>query len=191
MKSEGRPDHNHNVKSRSIHVRSTHAHTTENTAMIVRSNSRRRRQQSPCFAGAGSALLLAAVVAAPMILLLLASSRLESSSLPWPSCLTVSSLVLPVDAADSGTSAVLKCSGGWDSLSSAEKMVEIPKSWINDGYCDCPYDGLDEPQTEACSGSSSWPGVPAIVDDDDEDDDDDGKKTERYALQADATVLDT
>ena len=150
--------------------------------MIVRSNSRKRRQQRPCLPGGGSTLVLAAVVVVPVILLLLASSLIDSSSLPWPSCLPGSSLVLPVDAADAGTntdsgsSGVLKCSGGWDSSSSAEKMVEIPKSWINDGYCDCPYDGLDEPQTEACSGSSSWPGVSGIGDD---DNDDDGKKTER------------
>lgn len=36
---------------------------------------------------------------------------------------------------------------------------------INDGYCDCPLDGLDEPETGACSGSMDgmWAGVPAIV----------------------------
>jgi hypothetical protein len=58
----------------------------------------------------------------------------------------------------------LKCSGGWTDSSAASAdvettTVEIPMSWINDGYCDCPYDGLDEPDTEACSGSSSWPGI--------------------------------
>jgi len=36
---------------------------------------------------------------------------------------------------------------------------EIPDEWINDGYCDCPVDGVDEPGTNACSGSSNWPGV--------------------------------
>jgi len=126
-------------------------------------NSRRRRQR-PSLAGGGSALLIAAVAATPMILLL---SSLLGSSLPWSSFLTTTthSLVLRVDAA---ADAALKCAGGWDSSSSSssvEKMVEIPKSWINDGYCDCPYDGLDEPQTQACSGSSSWPGISAIDDD--------------------------
>ncbi|KAL3926756.1 MAG: hypothetical protein SGBAC_013345 [Bacillariaceae sp.] len=38
-------------------------------------------------------------------------------------------------------------------------MTVIPDSWINDGYCDCPFDGKDEPNTAACSGSTAWPGL--------------------------------
>jgi hypothetical protein len=68
----------------------------------------------------------------------------------------------------------IKCFSGWTAPSSTEEeKVEnlqqaaasyIPKSWINDGYCDCPFgdsDGgnNDEPNTNACSGSKSWPGV--------------------------------
>ncbi|CAJ1965675.1 unnamed protein product [Cylindrotheca closterium] len=48
----------------------------------------------------------------------------------------------------------LKCATGLDG-----KEAVIPESWINDGYCDCPFDGKDEPNTEACSGSTSWPGL--------------------------------
>ena len=155
--------------------------------MIIRSNSRRRRQRASLVDGgvsSSSALLLAAAAAAaaaPMMLLLLSPpSLLLESSLPWSSFLTLPlPLVLRVDAAaaDDEPRATLTCAGGWDSSSSAGKMVEIPKSWINDGYCDCPYDGLDEPDTEACSGSSSWPGI--ISHSQADEDDDDGKKRHR------------
>ena len=39
----------------------------------------------------------------------------------------------------------------------------LPASAINDGYCDCPHDGQDEPDTGACAGSvdGGWAGVPA------------------------------
>ena len=67
----------------------------------------------------------------------------------------------------------IKCSSGWTGSASSEATVVennnailpsyIPKSWINDGYCDCPFgneNGMtDEPNTNACSGSKSWPGV--------------------------------
>lgn len=43
--------------------------------------------------------------------------------------------------------------------SNKKKQVTIPPQRINDGYCDCPLDGLDEPNTEACSGSSGWTGI--------------------------------
>jgi len=38
----------------------------------------------------------------------------------------------------------------------------VPPSRIDDGYCDCPLDGSDEPGTGACSGSvdGMWAGVP-------------------------------
>ncbi|KAL7581221.1 hypothetical protein ACA910_006003 [Epithemia clementina (nom. ined.)] len=35
----------------------------------------------------------------------------------------------------------------------------IPADKINDGYCDCPQTGADEPETAACSGSYAWGGV--------------------------------
>jgi len=37
---------------------------------------------------------------------------------------------------------------------------------INDGFCDCPYDSLDETKTEACSGSTigGWPGISEQMD---------------------------
>jgi hypothetical protein len=48
----------------------------------------------------------------------------------------------------------LSCASGWNN-----EVRVIPADWINDGYCDCPLDGKDEPDTEACSGSNSWPGL--------------------------------
>jgi protein kinase C substrate 80K-H len=52
------------------------------------------------------------------------------------------------------SSETLSCATGWKG-----EVSEIPGEWINDGYCDCPFDGRDEPGTEACSGSSEWPGL--------------------------------
>lgn len=42
----------------------------------------------------------------------------------------------------------------------------IPDKWINDGFCDCPFDSLDETATEACSGAAigGWPGVEETMD---------------------------
>ena len=42
-------------------------------------------------------------------------------------------------------------------------LRSLPASAINDGYCDCPHDGQDEPDTGACAGSvdGGWAGVPA------------------------------
>jgi hypothetical protein len=55
----------------------------------------------------------------------------------------------------------IKCASGWGQ----EERV-ISSEWINDGYCDCPLDGLDEPGTEACSGSviGGWAGVKSSSD---------------------------
>ncbi len=50
---------------------------------------------------------------------------------------------------------VVRCPGG----GRGGQELEIPDGWINDGYCDCPLDGRDEPDTDACSGSQAWPGV--------------------------------
>ena len=54
----------------------------------------------------------------------------------------------------------LKCARGWGSTT-ADWKYPIPKDWINDGYCDCPLEGIDEPDTGACSGSvdGGWAGV--------------------------------
>lgn len=55
----------------------------------------------------------------------------------------------------------IKCASGWGQ----EERV-IPSEWINDGYCDCPLNGLDEQGTEACSGSvvGGWAGVESSSD---------------------------
>jgi hypothetical protein len=50
--------------------------------------------------------------------------------------------------------APLRCLVGWGS----DQMKDIPADWMNDGYCDCPFDGADELNTDACSGIESWPG---------------------------------
>jgi hypothetical protein len=63
-----------------------------------------------------------------------------------------------VDGQQQQQQASLKCATGWKTTTD---LKEIPASWINDGYCDCPFDGIDEPNTDACSGSQSWPGVVA------------------------------
>jgi hypothetical protein len=54
-------------------------------------------------------------------------------------------------------SSELACATGWGT--SGEQVI-LPEQ-INDGYCDCPLDGKDEPGTQACSGSSTWPGIKA------------------------------
>lgn len=59
---------------------------------------------------------------------------------------------------DDATTTTLQCAGG-----RSGDVREIPQSWINDGYCDCPLDGKDEPDTGACSGSLSWPGIAAVA----------------------------
>jgi hypothetical protein len=52
------------------------------------------------------------------------------------------------------SSAAVTCPKGWGSSESHT----VPENRINDGYCDCPTTGADEPATEACSGHASWPG---------------------------------
>ena len=37
-------------------------------------------------------------------------------------------------------------------------LTVIPEDRINDNYCDCPFTGVDEPETAACAGSRHWPG---------------------------------
>ena len=38
----------------------------------------------------------------------------------------------------------------------------ISAQQINDNYCDCPFTGIDEPDTAACAGSQHWPGVVVV-----------------------------
>ena len=54
----------------------------------------------------------------------------------------------------------LECEIGWGS-----GTHKIPESKVNDGYCDCPVDGADEPNTDACAGAAAggWPGVAATA----------------------------
>ena len=55
------------------------------------------------------------------------------------------------------TSSALECATGLGT-----QLQAIPDEWLNDGYCDCPLDGADEPGTNACSGSHNWPGIVAV-----------------------------
>lgn len=55
----------------------------------------------------------------------------------------------------------VECPGvSWSGRGSLEENTfVIPADRINDGYCDCPLTGADEPDTAACAGSSTWAGV--------------------------------
>lgn len=67
---------------------------------------------------------------------------------------TATFALLPIAKAD------LECEIGWGGLGTHK----VPEERINDGYCDCPLDGADEPQTHACSGSSigAFTGIAAV-----------------------------
>ena len=60
-------------------------------------------------------------------------------------------------SSSSSSSSSIQCRSGW----STKTQITISPSQINDGYCDCPYDGYDEPNTDACSGSmdGGWAGI--------------------------------
>jgi hypothetical protein len=47
----------------------------------------------------------------------------------------------------------LDCPIGWGGSASLQTIQE---SQIDDGYCDCPTTGEDEPNTEACAGREHW-----------------------------------
>ncbi|KAL7533151.1 hypothetical protein ACHAWF_004367 [Thalassiosira exigua] len=63
-------------------------------------------------------------------------------------------------ASASASPSPLRCRSGW---TDSPRLRTVPPSRIDDGYCDCPYDGLDEPTTGACSGSidGMWAGLSA------------------------------
>ncbi|KAL7500580.1 hypothetical protein ACHAWT_011212 [Skeletonema menzelii] len=66
-----------------------------------------------------------------------------------------------VSAADSSSgSTTLQCASGWTRSSGTLQTISPEK--INDGYCDCPLDGLDEIETGACAGAMDgmWAGIP-------------------------------
>lgn len=67
---------------------------------------------------------------------------------------TAVSIIAVASAAD------LECAIGWGK--GGTHMVS--QEQINDGYCDCPLDGADEPNTNACSGSTmgAFTGIPAV-----------------------------
>lgn len=56
-------------------------------------------------------------------------------------------------------SADLECAIGW-----GKGTHVISKDLMDDGYCDCPLDGADETNTNACSGSmvGAFTGIPAV-----------------------------
>lgn len=78
--------------------------------------------------------------------------------------------ILVVEAAYKGIEGEVECvQQGWglNIGGSSKRTAVIPSDWMNDGYCDCPFDGLDEPNTNACSGSTigGWAGVNKQKDD--------------------------
>ena len=86
--------------------------------------------------------------------LLLAFSSLLVGGLPF-------NKLFVADAAgiDEDKVKTITCRSGWNG--SSETI--IPHEWVDDGYCDCPFDGKDEPNTNACSGSLSWAGVDTSI----------------------------
>ncbi|CAB9497824.1 Glucosidase 2 subunit beta [Seminavis robusta] len=58
----------------------------------------------------------------------------------------------------------LECAIGWGK-EGGSAMHTVSDDQIDDGYCDCPLDGADEPHTNACSGSTmgAFTGVPAVT----------------------------
>jgi hypothetical protein len=65
---------------------------------------------------------------------------------------------------DTGTDTELRCVVGWGS----NEVRVIQPDKINDGYCDCPLDGADETNTDACSGIDAWPGASIHMANDDD-----------------------
>jgi hypothetical protein len=47
---------------------------------------------------------------------------------------------------------------GSEGTSHDDERQRLRPDQINDGYCDCPGSGIDEPLTSACSGSENWSG---------------------------------
>jgi len=111
-----------------------------------------RRRSSRIRAHRISSLLL-------LLLLLHRQHRRSSSSSSLPS--------LPSASAEAADDAATKTRGikcpigfGRTTASSAEEEARttIPDEWIDDGYCDCPTTGEDEPNTSACAGIEFWSG---------------------------------
>ncbi|KAL9184139.1 hypothetical protein ACHAXT_002225, partial [Thalassiosira profunda] len=83
---------------------------------------------------------------------------MASSLLPSLASISILSIlavhhVIPTSA----SSAPLQCQSGW-----TNSLQTLRPSQINDGYCDCPLDGVDEPHTGACAGAMDgmWAGIP-------------------------------
>ena len=75
----------------------------------------------------------------------------------WWMAILIIAIALPLP-----TRADLECAIGWGT-----GMHRISEEQVNDGYCDCPLDGADEPHTSACSGSTvgAFTGIPAVSQD--------------------------
>ncbi len=77
-------------------------------------------------------------------------------------------LLLSITASNTRSAFALRCRSGFGHQ--AHDLVEITQDQINDGYCDCPLDGgIDEPHTDACSGSINWAGIRIGVNNNDSD----------------------
>lgn len=80
-----------------------------------------------------------------------------------PSLLISLSLLLLLATTVGAADQPIRCAG-WGG---GKQVRTLPASAINDGYCDCPHDGTDEPDTGACAGSvdGGWAGIPAASSD--------------------------
>ena len=67
-------------------------------------------------------------------------------------------LIVAVTGAIASCNGQVECPGDWKG---GGRSRVIPAEQINDGYCDCPITGADEPDTSACAGSFTWSGVGA------------------------------
>lgn len=82
---------------------------------------------------------------------------MAASSLLLLPALLAAALFAVAISSDPATAVPIRCRSGW-----TPALQAVPPSRIDDGYCDCPLDGLDEPSTGACSGAMDgmWAGIP-------------------------------
>ena len=110
---------------------------TDPAASAVVSQGRRRRLRS----STREILLHRASLFVLMALLLL-----------MPSCCSAAA------AAAGDPTAVVRCRTAWGGIRGDDEQL-VPPERVDDGYCDCPETGDDEPGTGACAGAGDWAGV--------------------------------
>jgi len=71
-------------------------------------------------------------------------------------------------ATDGDGDRIIRCPIGFGRDDSTTIRI-VPPHQIDDGYCDCPTTGEDEPNTNACAGIEYWPGLIWTSSKDDDD----------------------